>query len=394
MSEGHATLPRPMRLPFAIAVLASTLIGSSAAADVRSYAGGLSTRWKTVGWHGHDQPLCPAAEGGTEIVPSNCNDSDFLRANLDNSIGFRAGRESDSFRHGPLTFTLGGEAEFVDTEYNLSQDHVALFAAAATAGIDYQLFGGRIGARYGAGPFVTSDGRWGLEGLVEIAGMIPLRSGAAVRVAHRSVNLLFRYDGPEPGYGGLESLRRGETSILLVAAPHGAAPSRWEFSAAAGVSAPGAGYGASLDLRRAAWQRLAVLYSTSNHSDLQLQASWTAAAHESTALTTFLGFPGNQRGKTIDSLGVGIRHRRPLMPALSFHYGGGVEVADFADEHSLLMRDGEELRGGLELGVAAGAALRAAVAPHAAIEGTLEQIYWRGIGLGELRWGVGLVITR
>ncbi|HUP48718.1 MAG TPA: hypothetical protein VNA04_07995 [Thermoanaerobaculia bacterium] len=382
-----------MRLPIVIAALAAALTGTFAAAETRSYAGGLSTRWNTVGWHGHDQPLCPAAaEEGAP--PSKCNDLDYLQANLDNSIGFRFGRERDSFEHGPLTFTLGAEAAFVDSEYNLSQDHLTFFAAAAVAGVDYPLFlGARIGARYGAGPFVTSDGRWGAQGFAELAGTFPLRSGAALRIAHRNVSHLFRYDGAEPRFGGLESARRGETSILLVAAPHAGGASRWEFSATAGVSAPGAGYGEALGLRRAAWQRLAAMVAMPSR-DLQVQLSWTAAAHESTEQSTFLGFSGNERGKTIDAVGIVMRHRRPLTALTSLHYGAGVEVADFSDEHRLLTRNGEEVRGGVEHGLTAGASLRMAVAPHAALEGGLEHVYWRGIGLGELRWGVGLVITR
>ena len=330
-------------------------------AETRTYAGGFNTRWNTTGWHGHDQPLCPAA---AERGAAACNDSDYDNANLDNSIGFRLGRERDVRSRGPVHFVLGAEAAFLDSEYNLSQDHVVFFSASAVAGVDYTHRGARIGVRGGGGPFLTSDGRTGAEAFAELGATVPVRPGAAVRVAHR--------------FG----LRRGETSIILVASPHAAA-SRWEFAASTGTSHPD-----GLDLRPAAFHRTAAFFSVT--STLQTHASWTATAHESTRQSTFLGFAGNERGKTIEALGVGVRHSRPISPSWSFRYGGGIELADWADDHQLL----GEIVAGNEWGLAAGAAIRFALARHAAIEGTFEQIAWLDLDLGETRWGLGLVLTR
>lgn len=318
-------------------------------------------RWNTTGWHGHDQELCPeAATGG----PEACNDADYRNSNLDNSIGFRFGREHDWFGRGPFKVVAGVEGAFIDSEYNLSQDHVAFFSASAIAGVDYELHATRIGGRFGVGPFITSDGRAGAQAFAELAATVPIRRGAGLRLGHRFAS------------------KRGETSFVLVASPGSTAPSSWEFAATAGTSSPD-----SLDLRAAAYQRIAAMYYLGQN--LQLQASWTATAHESTRLTTFMGYPGNERGKTIESLGLALRHRHRLTDSLSFHYSGGLELADWADEHHLL-----PVVAGTESGFTGSASIRFALAPHASVEGGVERIWWRGLDLNETRWGVGLVLTR
>lgn len=274
-----------------------------------------------------------------------------------------------------MKFLAGVEGSFTDSEYNLSQDHIAFFSASAIAGIDYEIYAARIGGRFGAGPFTTSDGRSGAQAFAELTATVPIRRGAGLRFGHRFVGHL------DP------AIRRGETSILLVAsqgrAGSPAAPlPRWEFAATAGVSNPD-----SLNLRSAAFQRMTAMYFLGR--DLQLQASWTATAHESTTLTTFMGYPGNERGKTIESFGMALRNRHALTDALSLHYSGGMELADWADEHQLLPVDA-----GTEYAFAGAASLRFAVAPHAAIEGGVERIVWSGLDMNETRWGIGLVLTR
>ena len=341
--------------------MATLLTSASLLAETRTYAGGFSTRWNTTGWHGHDIPLCPeAAERG----PAACNDVDYDNANLDNSIGFRFGQERDVRSRGPIQFLIGAEAAFIDSEYNLSQDHVAFVSASGIAGVDYVYRNARFGLRAGGGPFITSDGRAGAEAFAEVGAIVPIRSGAGVRVAHR--------------FG----LRRGETSILLVASPR-TAETRWEFAASAGLSNPD-----GLNLRPAAFQRTAALFSVTRN--VQVQAAWTATAHESTELTTFQGFPGNERGKTVEAFGLSVRHSTVFAPSWSLHYGGGIELADWADEHQLL----GDVVAGKEYGLAAGAALRFALMRYAALEGSVEHISWPDLDLGETRWGLGLVLTR
>ena len=355
-----------------LAAIVAAIVCTSASAQSRSYAGGFSTRWDTVGWHGHDQPLCPeAATGG----PGACDEQDYRNANLDNSIGFRFGHERDAFERGPFRFILGLEGGFTDSEYNLSQNHLTFFSAAAVAGIDYAYRQARIGARYGAGPFFSTDGHASAQGFVEGALTLPIRRGAALRFSHRLVAHL------DP------SIRRGESSFVLVAAPEARSVSRWEFAATTGMSQPD-----SLSLRSAAWQRLAASWFAT--SGVHVQASYTATAHESKVETTFMGFPANQRGKTIEALGLGVGNLHRLNDRVSLHYSGGLEVANWADEHHLLVRNGDDVIAGTEFGVAVRAGVRLAFAKHAAIQGTVERIAWRGIDLNETRFGAGLVLTR
>jgi hypothetical protein len=71
-----------------------------------------------------------------------------------------------------------------------------------------------------------------------------------------------------------------------------------------------------------------------------------------------------------------------------------MELADWADRHHLLVRDGSDVNAGTEHGVTAAASIRLTLARHAAVEGGVERIWWRDLDLGETRWGFGLVLTR
>lgn len=168
-------------------------------AEWRTFAGGFSSRWKTVGLHGHDQPYCSEVierhfPGVVLVTHIPCDRVDFSRGNLDNSIGYRAGRERDFLSVGPLHLVGGGEAAISYTEYNLTQADFALINAAIVAGADVKVRGVRLGGRYGAGPFLTTDGQeLGVTGYTEFALTLPLRPGAALRLSHRHTETLNRY---------------------------------------------------------------------------------------------------------------------------------------------------------------------------------------------------------
>ncbi|HUP48717.1 MAG TPA: hypothetical protein VNA04_07990 [Thermoanaerobaculia bacterium] len=361
---------------------------TAASADVRSYAGGLATRWNTVGWHGHDQPWC-GPDG------ADCNPSDLLRGNLDNSIGFRFGRERDLFELGRAVVVVGAiEAAFIDSEYNLSQNHLTFFSTSVLGGAEVDLLGTRIGTRGGIGPFVTSDGQPGFQTILELAATLPLRPGAGLRLAYRAAgkHLLHR-NADEGRPGRFPAIDLHETAVLVVASPHAGGASRWELLAGAGASTPGYGLGEALHLRRAAFVRLAALRELRS-ADTQVQLSWTISAHESTLESNFNGYPGNERSKSVDSIGLGVRRSRPLGDLFTLHYGAGGEVGNWSDEHPLLVRRGATVEAGWEVGLAASAALRVPLAPHAGIEAGVEHVLWHEIGLSEVRWGLALVLTR
>src|SRR5438034_10336119 len=93
----------------AIAVFTSLVCATPILAQSRTYAGIFNSRWRTVGLHGHDQPLCAPIKviyfpNGARLEQGpRCDPIDFARGNLDNSIGFRVGREKDYLTLGPLS---------------------------------------------------------------------------------------------------------------------------------------------------------------------------------------------------------------------------------------------------------------------------------------------------
>lgn len=110
-------------------------------------------------------------------------------------------------------------------------------------------------------------------------------------------------------------------------------------------------------LRKAAFTRFSAFGDLPWH-DLQLEVAWNSSAHESMRPTTFRGFGGNFRSKTIDGFSLSVSRTRPLIDRVSLRYSRGIEAADWRDEHQLLMRDGKELRAGIETALTTAIALR------------------------------------
>jgi hypothetical protein len=364
----------------------------------RTFAGSYSSRWKTVGLHGHDQPGCTPIimrlEPGVlvEHVP-DCDARDFARGNLDNSIGFRFGRERDLFDFGRLHVIGGAEGAVGFTEYNLTQNDFLLVSGAVMSGLELDLRHARIGGRYGLGLFATSDLRErGVLGFRELTLTVPLRPGSAVRLSRRDVDSLTRYGRlPSPGENP-QSPAATETSVLLVSAPDYEGSSRWEFAAATGSTHPGAGVGSDRALRATAFTRVTALRALGSPTT-QLELSWSSTAHESSRPTVFRGYDGNFRSKTINGFGVAFSQTRELSERFALRYSGGIEVADWRDEHELLTRDGRELRAGIEGALTGTVAVRIALSPHIAFEPALQKVYWRNLDLGEARAAFGLVFT-
>jgi hypothetical protein len=370
------------------------LCAAGAAAEepkLRTFAGGFSTRWKTRGHHGHDQDdrcLRPMPQY------SFCDYMDFNRGNLDNSIGYRLGMERDYVRAGMLRLLGGADTSVSYSEYNISQGDLMFFNGTVNAGADLAHGGFRLGGRYGVGAYVASSRDYGVQWFHELVASAPLRSGASVRVSRRYMHNtrgISRYgsnfyplDGP---------IEVTETSVMFVASPD-VRDTKWEYSASSGMSSPGGGtIGEDRYLKQAGWHRLTAARTLP--WKLEARANWTAFAHESWIHTDFRGFPGNERSKTVDAFGVSLWRKQPLGETFSLHYGLGMEVADWRDDHHLLLDHGlDDVVGGVETGGVVGTALRMRLGRGTALEATAEQSYWTGIRLGETRWGVGLVLTR
>jgi hypothetical protein len=384
-----------MRKSLAVLLLLCATGASAEEARLRTFAGGFSTRWKTRGAHGHDQ------EHPCQREYAGCDTDDFYRGNLDDSIGYRAGIERDFYRLGMLRVVGGADMSMSYSEYNISQNDILIFGGGASGGLDVTRWGFRLGMRYGGGAYVTTQrdltvnygSAYGFETFHEIVGSVPLRSGASLRIARRMVGKRLGFEQYRgelwPHEGPIEV---AETSVMFVASPD-AVDSKWEFSTSSGASKPG-GTGSALQLKEAGWHRLTATRELPWYG-LQARATWTASAHESRLHTDFRGYPGNERSKTVDGFGVGVWRQSRLGRHVSLHYGGGLEVADWRDEHHLLVDDRlDDVIGGVEAGVVAGGAVRFRIGRGTALEANVEQVHWTGIGLGETRYGIGLVLVK
>jgi hypothetical protein len=351
-----------------VSLFLSSAAPAFAAADAwRIYTGTHTTAWRTTGGHhGHDVD-CPPAE-----QHDRCESSDFARANLDNSIGFRLGAEKRRPGFGRFDLVYGGELSVDSTEYNISQRDLYVGSAAVTAGAVTDFFHATWGLRGGAGAAATDDGQAGGALLAEALVEVPLTQAVRFRLAHRETAFLLSG----------ESLRAGDTSFLLVFTETPSA-SPWTFSAGAGISVPGLA-GEDLDLSRAPFARFTAARRLTDRSALGL--SYITAAHESTRTSVFMGYPGNERGKTINGLGVEWTLGLRATPHAFVEAGAGVEVADWSDDHELL----GSVDGSTDVSPTLSLTLGVPIASRLALTATAEQLYWTGIGLGETRFSVGV----
>jgi hypothetical protein len=384
------------------------MLAANLHAQTRTYGGTFMNNWKTVGPHGHDQPMCAEPrftyyDVGVLYESANCNATDFARGNLDNSIGFRAGRERDLWKLGPLSLVGGVDGSLSYTEYNLTQLDFIFLTASASTGVDLSLGNIRLGGRIGAGPFATSDGNeFGFQRFAGAHLTVPLRPGAAIRISRQSMRVFgSERDADIYGSGAGDSGERVwrephaiETSILLVTSPEYVGASRWEFAASTGTTAPGGPIGGSRMLRASNFSRIEASRELPR-GGLAARLVWTASAHESSLSSNFRGYDGNYRSKTIDGIGLGLtRTSGRVFGHFSYVLGAGVEVADWRDEHQLLTRDNQPLVAGIETAFAVDASVRWHVGRNLALVTSFEKLYWQGIDLGETRFGFGLALTR
>ena len=372
------------------------LLAANINADTHIFGGSVATRWQTVGYHGHDQEPCEPVDLTDPLaLYPDCDANDFARGNLDNSIGFRFGFERDLRRVGRGRIHAGAEGTLMYTEYNLSQNDVTIINGAATAGASVPWWRIHAGVKLGAGPFMTTDTEQiGALWFAETSATIPVAGGAGLRIAYRHTTLLNR----EEIEGTRRSPRVVDTSFMFVASPAPARPlpeasSLWEFAAMTGISVPGAVFGGDGQLRSNEFHKLTAARALPWRGT-QLAVSWAGAAHESSKPGVFMGYPGNFRTNVVDAYGLSLRRGRALSDDVTLRYGAGAEVADWEDEFRFLLDEsGDTIVGGMEIGASAGIGVRLRAASHFSIEASAEQLYWPGIDIGELRLGVGIIIS-
>lgn len=351
-----------------ILILLSLLLANAAGASWRIYTGGFGTAWHTTGGHhGHDVDCPPDQQH------DRCESSDFARANLDNSIGFRLGAEQRRSWLRRVDVVSGAELSVASTEYNISQRDFYLGSAVATAGAVTDFFHVTWGLRGGAGITASDDGHAGGTVMAEASAEVPLASGVRFRIAHRESALLLSG----------ESLRVRDTAFLMVFAETPAAASAWRFTAGAGVSSRGLFFGEDHDLSRAPFTRLTAARRLGDRSALGI--TYMTSAHESTKKTVFMGYPENERGKTIDGIGIEFTSAVVTTPRYFVELGAGAELSDWADEHQLLPVDG-----GTEIAPVVKVSLGFPLSDRLALVATSEHLYWTGISLGESRLAVSL----
>ena len=366
----------------------------------RTYGGGTTSRWKTRDvHHGHDQPPCRPplviVWPGMEFWSfPNCNAFDFEHANLDNSIGFRAGRERSLASFSFLEIVGGFEGRTSFTEYNISQVQLAILNGSFTLGPEVNVRGFGLGLRVGGGPFVTTNEHVGLQAFAGGHVTLPLHSGAGLRISHDNMRLshLLEYEKHELDRERWKGVDYAETSFMIIASDH-ARSSHWDLSAAVGATRPGVGPLDSLGLRLTAFHRVSIAREVPWPST-QIVINWTASAHESRLPSLFKGYDLNYRSKTINGAGLGLRREAPLSPVWSFTYGVGAEIADWSDEHELLVTEDRLIvNAGIEAALSTSGSIRWHFREGLAAEATVEQLYWFGIALGETRYSMGIVFT-
>lgn len=333
----------------------------------RYYAGGTATRWTARGEHGHTE-ACETKE---------CDRSDWDRGNLDSAIGYRFGAARRVGTIAGLATTAGVDLAVVSTEYNLSQQDLWVVVPSASLGIERRAGLFSFGATAGLGGALTDDGRSrttrSAEGYVDFNA----HEHAAMRLGFRRAYVA--------------DARLREIAVLMQASGVGEARTGpWSFEYLFGASEPGA-IGKDLALTRAPIQKNALYRDRAGRKD-RIGLTWVAASHESRHRSVFKGVPGNERGKMIPSIGL-TWDRRSEMGRVTLRAGGGLEVADWSDEHELLVDGGSVVEQGFDGAVIGTLSGAITVLPGVNLLVGIDHLRWASSGLGERRLFFGAGVT-
>ncbi len=296
--------------------------------DLRFSVAGANSLWLTSGGErGHTKDCREPA----------CDDSDWNRGNLDNSLGLWVGAEKRVSGRDRLGLDAALESAVYYTEYDLSQQQFVLVDVLAMAGPRLRVGGVDLLLRGGAGVSFTGDGRGGMALAAEAGCELPVLEQSDLRLSLRYTD----HAGPRSFGVGLNLVTRDTRREN---------PHRWTLGWAAGIGRPGGIIGDHRELGAAPFWDLA-LYRHLAGGKSRLGVELGLTAYESNARTALHGVTGNQRSKDVPAVAL-LWERRLQGVSLAWLVGGGVRVASWNDGWSLLLDDdGQPLKGGVEAGL-------------------------------------------
>jgi hypothetical protein len=336
------------------------------------YAGAQSFQWETTGGRsGHT----------VDCRTKACDGSDFNRANLDSSFGFRFGAER-SLRDGhPLHLRAGAEAGLLFTEYDLSQHDLKLLELMGVIAVGADIGPLRPMLRAGLGGTLSDDGHARPAAFLEAALDVPVSHDTALRLAAR----LTERNGPDGN----------DLSVLVVTrGARGEVAAEWELDTQAGISFPGGLVGEDRELSRAPFWQISAFRGVGGGRN-RIGFGVDIAGFESSVRTEFKGVSGNERSKEINGFTALWDLELPGGERTRWRIGAGAKLADWKDRYNLLLDDqGQDVLGSrTELGVLLKAETVFRPQSRFPILGGVEQVYWPDIDLGELRLRAGLQIA-
>lgn len=332
----------------------------------RLFGGGAHFRWHTQGRHGHFE----------DCRERSCDDEDWRRRNLDNSLGLRLGIERLWQHSALLSWTAGGELNLLASEYNLSQRDLVIGEVFAQGGVVLGGERGALVAQLGLGGFATDDGRGGAAGFFEAGGEVGVSPATRVRLAGRRSWLAGR--------------PVDEASLTLRASPDSAPAGRWQVGV--GVSRPGLGGSRDAGFGNGAVWQLAVGWPVGS-GDGRAGVLFGAAGRESRFASTYGTVPGNQRGREVWEAGGWWEERVVTGESWELRTGATVRLAHWSDDGPLLRRSSGDARsadveGGLGMTLAVGRHLGDGLR----VEAVAEPVVWPTLELVELRARVGFAV--
>lgn len=278
--------------------------------------------------------------------------------------------------------TAGADLTFMSTEYNRSQRDFVIIDLVGFAGLMAKQEHFEYGVRAGIGPSLTGDGRIRAASFAESMLSVPLHEGAAVQFAVRLTD-----------YSRQTKVRDASWLLHLSDLEVSDPPGRWGYIFSAGVSRPGRTFGSSRELSAAAQWRHTATYALAPAHDHRFLFAWSSTEHESRRRTVFQGMSGNERGITIPSISVAWDRRVIRFEPFAIRLSIGAEFAHWFDDHSLLLDEsGQPFTHGLDTAPAAGIDAEYHVSDAAALVARVEQIYWLGLTMGEVRALIGVAV--